>query len=305
LSGKEFIMRHILRYTHLTKREILVCASVGLMVGIATVAMRLGVTSATAAQPRPQSVADIAATIPAPATPLSSQSTPAEVKGMMLNSHNRWTSLDLDATTVWHTADGDQTVKSSVQIEQFAKVRVKGQQWASDGHLMFDWDWVSDGANMYQQDTLKHTYQVSKFPVPVSSLEAWPKSEPPDDGPAIFRHPIAMLMESQLSDYIYSVGLVQLGEITLEGEDEIAGRKTVIVLWERKDAQGNLMNRARYWVDTQTGVVLKALDYAGDGLAEIAEETVVTRVSLDQPLAPETFSFSPAPDVKQVSPGLP
>jgi len=283
------------------RKDLIVSVAVGFVVGLTIVATRLGFGAVSASQSH--SVSDIVASAPTPSAPLMAQSQPSEVVALMLNSHNTWTTIDASATTIWHSGNDIQTVYTTIQIKQFAQVRLYTQQFGSDGSQMFDNLWVSDGESVHEQDAIKGNYSEYALPLFAQSLAgSGPQSAPQDGVRVIYRHPIAMVLPSPLADYIYPTGLMQReGKVTVVGTDEVAGRKTISIMWENADADGAVISKAQYWVDSRTGMILKAIVYGGVNGEEIFEETTFTSVSYDGPVSAKLFAFQPAPNAKRVS----
>lgn len=185
------------------------------------------------------------------------------------------------------------------------KVRVEGKQVASSGKTLFDWLWLSDGENIYVADNLSNRYTVTSLPPYARSLDALPPVEASFEGiPVIVRHPIASLMQSQLADYLYPVGLMQRpnGKIEVIGEEQIANRNTVVLDYRRVDSQGGLINKNRFWIDADTGIILKAVSYGGDSWDDIYEETTVVNISMNLPVDEDRFRFRPPATMKLVTP---
>jgi outer membrane lipoprotein-sorting protein len=284
------------QHIKLHRLEILIGMGIGLVVAGVGWTIYAGIGRLAASSPPVNAAPASNGTQPPPI--LTVQSSPAEVVALMEKSQNQWQALDLTATIRWYGPQGDNsTVTTTVQIQQFAKARVHGQQTFAKDHPPLEWTWLSDGQVIYEQDNYRMIYTKHDLPPYAQSPHsAATAAATAATGNSVQRQPLAILMPTELGDYIYPSGLMQrYGTVTVEGADEIAGRPVIAIRW---DSTGN---PARYWVDAGTGLILGAETYGGDGPGGVFEETKVTRITYDQTLTPETFAFQPLAGAKFVT----
>lgn len=246
---------------------------------------------------QPITIPYLAANAPLPTTPLTLRSSPQQVIALMLNSHTRWHTLQAKATTVMvidYRTNTRETRARDIQIEQYGKVRAQSGLAGQPPTFI----WISDGKTMWAEDLIRGTYAEEPMPESARSLETYGPPMPPPDGQAfVVRHPLEGIIGSALAEYVFPHGLAQSfsrGELDLVGTDRLAGRDTAVVLWQvRRD--GGLVKKHKYWIDAQTGIILKGEVYAEvPGWDRWVEQTTVTNIVYDQPIAPETFIFQPA-----------
>ena len=136
---------------------------------------------------------------------LTVKSSPAEVMALMETSQDQWQGLELTATTLWYgPQDDNSTVTTTVQIQQFAKARVHGQQTFAKDRPPLQWTWLSDGQVIYEQDNDRMIYTKHDLPPYAQSPDAAATAASRSaDGNSIQRQPLAILMPTVLGDYIY------------------------------------------------------------------------------------------------------
>lgn len=228
----------------------------------------------------------------------SAQLPVADVVTLMRNSHEKWSSVSLDAVTVWHVDGESQTVTMSVQIQQPNQSRISIYQVDNKGNVLVDYLWVTDGKIIYEQNNLSKKY--TEHPVPDFAklpLDDLVKSASVLGEPVIIRHPMAMIMPSPLSDYLFPTGLSQrIGVYTLEKDDMLENRKSVVVNWRnnRNNNSDGGWAQSRYWVDTDTGIILKAITYGENNV--VFEEMTITNLTLDAGIPSNAYVFQPPLD---------
>ncbi len=224
--------------------------------------------------------------------PVSAQSPVTDVISLMRNSHAKWSSVSMDATTVWYTDAGTQNVNMSVQIQQPNKVNAYSKQTDESGNLIVDYLWMTDGDKIYEQNNMAKTYTVYDAPEFARlSFEEFSRSMPKADVPVIARHPIAILMPSPMADYIYPTGLAQrTGKYSLEPSSQALGKPAFVLDYQNNDSS----QLQKYWVDMKTGMILKAQTYGQDN--KPFEETTVTNIMIDATIPGESFVIRPPDD---------
>ena len=90
-------------------------------------------------------------------------------------------------------------------------------------------------------------------------------------------HSYNLPVYSSLEDYIFPSGLADSGDLFIpQSLEQVAGRETLVV--DRKTPQG--LRTQRLWVDTKTGMVLKALQFA-EGSNTVTTEVKMLKLFLD------------------------
>jgi hypothetical protein len=209
-----------------------------------------------------------------------------QIKELMLNSHDYWRTLQVEATTTWYReGKEDFQVFTHAQIEGKDYVRFDMSQTNSEEPYL----WLLNGSELYETNfeiglversgnsvaAINHDYTM--YPQNINAINT----------NVVYRHPIAMRVSSPVANYIYPTGFAQRANgFSLLGEETIAGRETWLVEWV-DEAPSSL--RQLFWVDSQTGMILKTMSYYGKNLDRLVEETVFTKVVFDEPISHEVF----------------
>ena len=278
------------------RKDLLISIVAGLIVGIAILIVGLGPQPAMASQS--VTISSIARVAPKPAVPITEKSSIEDILGLMLNSHTMWKTLKAEAITVWQPTKEPQTVYTTIEIKQVSKVRLSIKQYDDNNKQMFDTQWISDGYKAYEQDNLLRRYTEYVLPSFAHSVDDFgPQSDPNLGYPVIVRHPMAVLIPSPVADYLYPTGLIQRqGKFGVLGVETISSRVAVIITWVGFDENGLQTGKATFWVDSYTGIILKAQVYGGDSWDDIAEETTIVNIVFDSGIEPTTFVFTPFSD---------
>lgn len=280
------------------RRDVVTGLITGVLVGALGI---MGVWQLQAASARPPlTLGEIARQMPVSDKPLSRASKVSDVIGLLLNSHSLWKSLRATAITMWLPGTSDtQTVNTTLMVTAGGKANLHTLQRDARGSLMFDTTWVSDGQQILKGDGQRQLFMRTLFPRQFAQVENW--------GPwassagQLVPHPMALLIPSKLAQYVFPTELAQqTGDWVIEGEDTVANRATLIVSVSYTDNQGQPAGQARYWVDAQTGVILKAQQWV-PGYAGLYQETVVSEIVYDGALSANAFSVEPPGSGRLVS----
>ena len=225
--------------------------------------------------PKPGSGAPVVgvpvAELPTPAsTPLPTADLPdgSAVQQLLLFSHERWQSFWADAFIVYYAGDGSnqpvQTMRTQAWVNLPAQARLLNG--SADGTPSSVW--VSDGSHYRQDDgVIQDLPSLSPFT---------PPSLPTD---TIYPHPFGSLLGAPLSDMFFPTSLAQRGgEYTITAREIFANRETVVVTWTRFPA-GEMIDR--FWVDTQTGMILRWQNFGKPGGQAMTTEMYVTTILFD------------------------
>jgi hypothetical protein len=197
----------------------------------------------------------------------------------MLNSHTRWQGLQASAMTSLYPPAGmnaeAQNTAVQVWIEQPGKARViAGPQGQAPDHTF-----ISDGSSLRQDGG-------GPSPLPPGILEPFNPPNTPSD--TVYMHPLAGLLGTSVSDLLFPAGLAQRGgEYRLVDKESIVNREAYRVEWGREP--GELIDR--FWVDTQTGVILRHQSYGKQDSTTPVSDIRLTSVQFDLDLPGDLFKL--------------
>jgi outer membrane lipoprotein-sorting protein len=200
-----------------------------------------------------------------------------EIQQLMLQSHTRWNSLQAGAVASLFPPAGTnaeaQNTSVQVWIEQPGKARViDGPVDQAPNHIF-----ISDGQNTRLNNEPPQ-------PLPPSVLETFVAPTALTD--TVTPHPLSGFLGTPVSDLIFPTGLAQRGgEYRLVGKESAAGREAYVVEWGR--APGELIDR--FWVDTQTGVILRHQSYGKEDSVTPVSDIRLTSVQFDQDIPDDLF----------------
>jgi len=289
-----------------SRRRILQDVGIGIILGVTLglVLAALGYVPSTAQASHPFTVQDIAAAGGTINLPLTDHSSSSDVLTLMKQSYRHWKTFSGEATTIQRN---DQTGKEvsfveHINIEQPGKVHLEVGRSNSALSQAF----VSDGNTISQENLDRNLYTQYKMPFDAQSLNRWgPPAAPGGASSFVVPHPMEGVIPSSLGGYIYSVGLGQSmrpEEVSVIGEDIVAGHKTVVILWQVQDSD-TLYKKHHYWIDVETGLILKTEIYGNSkGTWDSwSEQTTFVTAEYDQVLHAETFAFHPNANSKRLS----
>ncbi len=216
-----------------------------------------------------------------------------EILNLMLKSHTTWQTIGGEATTQWFS------MKDGSQHGFYSSVVVANPNQAhftiasDDGSS--NTEWIGDGATIFEIDRLGKTYQEYKQEDVTSGFDRLPADVASIDKNIIFRHPMAMIIPSPVADYIFPTGLAQRqGEYSFVGEAVIANRNAWVVDYLKLNDNNDATMKARYWVDSKTGVILQAYTYSTepDSFGTLIESTSFSSISFDLPVQNDEFTPS-------------
>jgi hypothetical protein len=214
-----------------------------------------------------------------------------EIQELMLTSHKRWQTLQVSYTTTLYPLSGSQD-QPDVRITQIwirlpaeFKVLIGPPQGGPQGGLQGGpvTTRVSDGVQIVDSDGVRSD-------VPASAFEPFNPPDYPSD--TVYLHPLAGSLGTPASDLVFPAGLAQRGgEYNITGLELVAGRQTQVVEWGRQP--GVLIDR--FWVDRQTGVILRQQNYGKDDATSPEIDIQATYVEFDGEIAEESFEISQVP----------
>ncbi len=225
------------------------------------------------------------------------------IRELMLRSHTTWHSATGTAVTTWYAEGHTETWHTTFQIVQPNSGRVLWTTGA-DGKA-FQWYGSKDGFYLVDPQEKIYTHlpvrNPTAFEMEMKTLPGTLDEMEPD---TVYRHPFGAQIPSVLGDYLYPVGLVTQAseEYTSLGKDTLLGRTVYILEHQRTDGTGHLTAKSTYWVDSRTGIILKAVYYGGTHMQTIIEKTDITALDLDGATDTAVLRYTPAPGFEAVSP---
>jgi hypothetical protein len=219
-------------------------------------------------------------TLTAPPVSAVALSKGEDIRRLMLFSHQRWQSLWVDGTHNYYAGDGSVTPVQSNRIQvwiiQPAQVRMLSGPEGGVPETM----WVSDG-NYYRENNnsaqLLPDFSQSPFSPPVTFSDT------------IYPHPLDGMIGTPFGAMLFPAGLAQrAGFYNIVGEETIVGRRAVTVEWGREE--GVIVDR--FWIDTQTGIILRWLNFSKPGGQAIYSEMYVNSILINPNLPEQAFSLN-------------
>lgn len=221
-----------------------------------------------------------------------------QIRDAMLQSHHRWDSIHIESTTTWFTEGKEESSwVSEVYIEQSS---LRGRLELSPAGKEPSVYWIVNNGEVYESNEETGESTQKTLPAFVSNGDGFsvlPEQTEEilanEDGTqTIFRHPFGMLMPSPIADYLFPVGLAQRsGLYEILGQESILNRDVWVVDYSRSQGGGGII-RQRFWIDTATGLILKAVSYADIEAKQIIEETIMTTLTLNPSLTDKVFDLS-------------
>ncbi len=226
----------------------------------------------------------------------------ASVRELMLRSHTTWNTLEGEAVTVWHADGRTETWHTSFYLAQ-----------PNDGYLEWTiepdgktFQWFGSAQGFYLIDVQQKAY--TRLPARnrrafEAELQTLPTSLDGVEADTVYRHPFGAQIPSVLGEYLYPGSMAQgPGEYALLGRDTLLGRPVYHLQYRHSDPEGTSTVRAEYWVDAQTGIILKSVQYGGPDMQSIVEETTITAITFNGTLDAGVFRYQPAPGMEEISP---
>ena len=235
-------------------------------------------------QPEPQNQLGVQVEPPTP-TPIM----PPELKGdlsiqqLMLYSHTQWERLHVIYTVMQYPSPGSgmepeqQNVQVWIQQPAQFKVVISTPKGGPQTSAISDDKNIMDSSGQAQS-------------LPPSVLEPFNPPNTPSD--TVYMHPLAGFLGTPVSDLIFPAGLAQRGgEYRQTGQELLADRQVYVVEWSREP--GKLIDR--FWVDVQTGIILRQQNYGKENNASPLSDYQATYVEINTTLPADTFNLAAVP----------
>ena len=205
-----------------------------------------------------------AARAPTVMQPLDESSTSEQILARLLDSSSLWHTLWFDAYIIHHGPPGF-TGQPRIQQEQtwisqpYNSLVITGQPGGDPEQI-----WYALDGKVYDVDPTSGEVFLYDF------------------------HPGKLPVYSALEEYIFPDGLVEnTTSLDIIGWAEVAGRTTLVV---DRLAKESILD-SRLWIDTQTGMILRARQYAQDSDA-YTDEFIIQKVAFDVDFPDKTFDRS-------------
>jgi hypothetical protein len=233
---------------------------------------------------------------PRPTQSLTVASSPDEVLALMLESDQTWDSL----VTEYKLTNIDPATGQEVAATQRFWLDKKGE-WArieieGDNPITF----VRDTTAIHQEKRNKKVYSQAEIPGTFKYDNFNPRKLLSDDPNAVYLHPFGKALPTQYYDFLYPTGIAQclianqaLGveSIKIVGDDEVAGRKTIII--------SRMPKNHLYWVDVETGVILRA-QYIGES-DRWQTQFEAQNIAYGAKIPASVFQFTPSKNARKVT----
>jgi len=234
--------------------------------------------------PNPNGETQSAIVTPSPSPILPPElSGDVEIQQLMLKSSQRWKTLQATYTITQFPEPGSeggmQISSSQFWIRQPAEFKVINGAPGGGPVVTI----ISDGKTILENDE-------TRSEMPLSASDPFVPPEAPSD--TVYLHPLAGYLGTPISDLIFPVGLAQRGgEYRITGQEMIASRQTYVVEWGRE--AGVIIDR--FWIDGETGVVLRQQNYGKQESVSPLSDTQATYIVYNKEFAPAMFDVGEAP----------
>lgn len=236
--------------------------------------------------------------IPArPSQPLTVNSSPDDVLGLMLDSDQTWDSLVAEYTLTDTDAN---TGQKQTQAQRFwldkkgelARVEIDGS-----APITF----VRGAATIRQEKRNKKIYSDTQIPSTFKYDDFNPRKWLTDNPSGVYLHPFGKALPTGYYDFLYPTAIAQdlimnqatgLESIKVVGVAEVAGRKTVII--------SRMPKNHLYWVDVETGVILRA-QYIGEA-SQWQVQFEAQSIAYGVKIPASVFQYTPSKDARMVTP---
>ncbi|MBI2757582.1 MAG: hypothetical protein HYX49_02795 [Chloroflexi bacterium] len=236
--------------------------------------------------------------IPArPTQALTVNSSPDEVLALMLESDQTWDSLEAE----YQLTNIDLTTGQTVTETQHFWLDKKGELARLEINGDNSTTFVRNTTSLNQENKNKKKYYQVELPGTFRYDGFNPRKWLLENPNAVYLHPFGKSLPTGYYDFLYPTGIAQslitnqatgLESIKIVGEDQVAGRKTIII---SRTPKNHL-----YWVDVETGIILRA-QFIGDAdhwQTQFDAQSII----YGKKIPASVFQFVPSKDAKSVTP---
>jgi hypothetical protein len=224
-------------------------------------------------------------------------SSPDDVLALMLDGDQTWNSLiaEYQLTTI-----NPDTNQATIETQRFwldqkgewARVEIEGVTPVT---------FVRNADSIHQENKNKKTYFEATIPGTFKYDGFNPRQWLIDAPGAVYLHPFGKALPTGYYDFLYPTGIAQslitnqaIGSESIEivGEADVAGRKTIVI--------SRMPKNHLYWVDVQTGVVLR-VQYIGES-EHWQVQFEAQSITYDMKIPATFFQFVPSLTAKKLTP---
>jgi hypothetical protein len=195
----------------------------------------------------------------------------------MLFSHQKWHSLWVDGVINQYTGDSSLDALQSTRIQLWIVQPSQVRMLSGPFNGAPDTVWISDGRYYAENNDPAQPmpdFSQAVFTPPVAFSDT------------IYTYPLDGMIGTPFTAMVFPNGLAQRpGFYNIVGEEMSVGRPAVILEWSREEE----VVIDRFWIDAQTGVILRWLNFSKPGGQAINSEMSVTSILIDPNLPEQAF----------------
>jgi len=211
------------------------------------------------------------------------------IQELMLTSHTRWRSLHAIYTTLQYPSTGLTAEPDQQNVQVWIQLPAQFKTLISQPKGGLQTVAICDGQNILDSSGQQQS-------LPPSVMEAFNPPNVPSD--TVYPYPLSGFLGTPVSDLIFPAGLAQRGgEYRQTGQESVAGRQAYVVEWSRE--AGKIIDR--FWVDQQTGVILRQQNYGKQNSVSPVNDFQATYIEIDSDLPADTFSLGAVPTAAPVA----
>ena len=201
-----------------------------------------------------------------------------DIRALMLTSHEKWSTLSGETLTTWRPQNGE--AQEVINLFWISHNQARFEMPNSETVLIVNESGVFesyDGGRSFSETHHQDTEaMLAMLPGSLAEIEQ----------DTVYRHPLAMWVASPVIDYIFPTGLAQRSEYEFGGKESVIGRETWVLTFYGSDNGETRLPLAKYWVDKELGITLKAEVQGSNGLSE---EMVFITMEVNPVIPEETF----------------
>jgi len=232
-----------------------------------------------------------------PSQPLTVNSSPDDVLGLMLDSDQTWDSLQADYVLTNFDPKSGRSTRETQRFwldkkGELARVEIEGAH-----PIIF----VRGAKTLLQENTRSKVYLQTAIPGTFQYNGYNPRAWLADGSHVVYLHPFGKALPTGYYDFLYPTAIAQglitnratgLESVKVVGAEEVAGRQTIII--------SRMPKNHLYWVDAETGVILRA-QYIGTA-ARWQVQFEAQSISYGLKIPASVFQYTPPQDARQVTP---
>ena len=220
--------------------------------------------------------------------PLSLYSDPDTIRLKMLYSFRLWDQAWVDRWSLDYDADGMTVIQNDHQQVWVGQLANRYRLLAGPAEGKPEKLSVSDGLNAYQinlQTGQTETYSATSYD---RAIYATSESV----GDVISPHPLAGSLGYPVGGALFPIELAQRGGLYVPVDTAfMTGRTALIVDWYRQEGGARV---DRFWIDVDTGVLLRWQNYGKQGGEALVSDYTVKVITYDVTFPADLFTIPPA-----------